>query len=410
MRILYSHRTLSADGQRVHIDALTNALAARGHEIMICGPGERRAVGVHAWSKEARLRGARKKPLAAGASSSAGWGKRIPALYEMAELFYSVPGLLRLQQAASEFLPDVIYERYNLFYHAGGVLAKLLGLPLIMEVNAPLADERAAHGALALKGCARFGERMIWRSADAVLPVTGVLAEKVAAAKVAQDKITVIQNGVDHSFLDGPDGIEIRQRYALNGKLVLGFTGFVRDWHGVDRVLNFMARAGRKDLHLLLVGDGPARAALERQASRLGIFEQLTVTGVVQRDEIAEYVAAFDLALQPAVVDYASPLKLFEYMALGKAIIAPDSDNIKEVVTDGEDVMLFKRDNEAALHAALAAVIDDPGLRARLGNAARAGLLKRQFTWDDNAAKVERIAHHLIADAAASRTPVMESS
>ena len=423
MKILYSHRTRSADGQRVHIDALTKALSARGAEIMICGPGEQRLitpagegqapvntpVKADTGAAAPAMRKGEPKGLAVQASTSAGWGRRAPALYEMAEFFYSVPGLIRLQRAASQFLPDVIYERYNLFYHAGAILARLLQIPLILEVNAPLADERAAHGDLALKGFARWGERSIWRAGDAVLPVTGVLGGTVAQAGVAPDKITVILNGVDHSFLDNPDGIEIRQRYGLNGKLVLGFTGFVRDWHGVDRVLNYIAAAGRKDLHLLLVGDGPARADLERQASRLGIFEQFTATGVVQRSEIADYVAAFDIALQPAVVDYASPLKLFEYMALGKAVIAPDSANIKEVVKDGEDAILFERDNEEALHKALARLIDDGALRARLGAAARAGLLERQFTWDDNAAKVEAIAERLLAERASRRAPVTEN-
>jgi len=229
-----------------------------------------------------------------------------------------------------------------------------------------------------------------------VLPVTGVLADRVKAAGVAAEKITVIQNGVDDTFLGDIDPREIKARYDLDGKLVLGFTGFVRDWHGVDRVLTFMAQSDRKDLYLLLVGDGPARSSLEQQAAALGLSDRFTVTGVVQRDAMPAHVAAFDIALQPAVVEYASPLKLFEYMAAGKAILAPDSANIKEVLSDSDDAILFDRNAEDAFMKSLATLVEDTALRARIGAAARAALLRQNLTWADNAVRVERIAEQLI--------------
>jgi glycosyltransferase involved in cell wall biosynthesis len=92
------------------------------------------------------------------------------------------------------------------------------------------------------------------------------------------------------------------------------------------------------------VGDGPARAAIESLTESLGIPDRVTVTGIIDRDEVARYVGVFDIALQPDVVEYASPLKLFEYMALGKAIIAPDRANIREILTHGRDALLFDPD------------------------------------------------------------------
>lgn len=385
MKILYSHRTRSADGQYVHIRALTEALSLRGHELTMCGP------------ETGSSQNAAAKKLDAG-DGSAGVKSAMPkSVYEAAEFAYSAVGYKKLKSAVQVARPDVLYERYNLFYHAGVRLARSERLPFILEVNAPLAEERGKHGGLGLKKFAAWSQRSIWRAADAVLPVTGVLGGMVEAAGVPAEKISVIQNGVDDDFLANVDGSDVRARYGLQSKLVLGFTGFVRDWHGVDRVLEMMAQSGRDDLHLLLVGDGPAREALEQQAQNLGLAERFTVTGVVQREDMPAHVAAFDVALQPAVVDYASPLKLFEYMALGKPILAPDSANIKEVLANGESGLLFTRDDQNSFVEALSTLCADHELRLRLGASARQSLDRQGLTWAENAARVEKIAVDLVA-------------
>jgi glycosyltransferase involved in cell wall biosynthesis len=384
MKFLYSHRTKSADGQYVHIRALTEALAARGHAVVMAGPDD-----------AAAGEGPRKLDAAAGGG---GMRSLLPKpVYELAELAYSAPAYARLARLAARERPDLLYERYNLFYHSGVRLARARRLPFILEVNAPLADERARYGGLAFPGFARASEGSIWRAADHVLPVTRVLARMVESTGVPAERITVIQNGVDQAFLGDVDARAIRERYGLQSKLVLGFTGFVRDWHGLDRIVRYLASAARKDLHFLVVGDGDARAALEKEAAALGVAGQVTFTGVVQREEVPAHVAAFDIALQPAVTPYASPLKLFEYMALGRAVIAPASDNIREVLTDGATALLVPQADDRALKAALDAAIADAALRARLGAAARASLDRQGLTWAENARRVESIAEGLVA-------------
>lgn len=382
MRILYSHRTRSADGQHVHIRALVGALAARGSDVFMAGPDDFGAAGERALDAKAGEGGVRRllpKPL-----------------HELAEFAYSARAYLRLERAARRFEPDILYERYSLFHHAGVRLARARGLPFLLEVNAPLAAERALHGGLAFKGPAEASERSIWRAADMVLPVTGALARLVEEAGVSRERIHVAHNGVDDGFLKDADPRPVRVRYGLEGKLVLGFSGFVREWHGVDRVLRFLAASGRSDFHLLLVGDGTARARLEREARDLGVEDRFTVTGVVQREDMPRHVAAFDIALQPAATPYASPLKLFEYMAQGKAVVAPASDNIREILSDGADALLFAPADEGKLHQALAKLAEDDALRGRLGAAAKQTLINRDLTWRGNAARVERLAASLL--------------
>jgi glycosyltransferase involved in cell wall biosynthesis len=170
----------------------------------------------------------------------------------------------------------------------------------------------------------------------------------------------------------------------------LGFTGFVRDWHGLDKVIELIANADA-GWHLLIVGDGPARNALEKQAMALGVTDRLTITGIVGRDQVAAHVAAFDIALQPAVVDYASPLKLFEYMALGRPVVAPAQPNIMEILTHEKDALLFDPRDPGALGRAVERLCRNAGLRRRIGEAARQTIQSRRLTWADNANRVAEL-------------------
>jgi glycosyltransferase involved in cell wall biosynthesis len=259
-----------------------------------------------------------------------------------------------------------------------------------LEINSPLMLERSREPGLGLPSLAKWCEGAAWRGADLTLPVTGVLAQHVIEAGVAPEKILVLHNGISREhFAPSVSGDAIRARHGLDGKLVIGFTGFLRAWHGLPEVLQVISEMeGQYALHFLVVGDGPARADLEREAKRLGIEHRMTITGLVQRDQIPGYVAAFDIAVQPKATPYASPLKLFEYMALGRAIVAPDQLNVQEVLTDGVNGLLFVPGDSASLKAALLRLIADPNERQRLGAGAQATMDERNLTWDGNATRI----------------------
>ena len=382
MRILYSHRIQSRDGQGVHLDALVAALRAQGHVVRVVGPAsyDRAALGGEdRWIAVLR--------------------RRLPRfLAELAELAYSLPAYLRLARAAREFQPDAIYERYNLFFISGAILARRLGLPFLVEINAPLAQERGEFGGLALPGLARWSEALVWRQANPALPVSEVLASHVEAAGVARARITVIPNGIDLEEFPAP------KPAAAADPLVLGFVGFVRAWHGLDGVVRGIAEwEGTPALSLLVVGEGPARPGLETLAAELGVGDRVRFTGLAQRELVPGYVAGFDVALQPASVPYASPLKVFEYMAAGRAIVAPDQPNIREVLEHDRTALLFDPARPGAMWQALRRLAADPALRARLGEAARAEVLTRDLTWAGNARRVAAAISGLQTAAQAKR-------
>jgi glycosyltransferase involved in cell wall biosynthesis len=369
MRILYSHRIQSRDGQSVHVEELIAAFQSLGHEVRVVGPSFYAHSGFGGESRTvARLR------------------RLLPGMLgEFAELAYNLPAYRKLAREAAEFKPDLIYERYNLYYLAGAMLARRTGLPYFLEVNAPLAEERSRYGGLKLQWLAHALERWVWRTASRVLPVTGVLKDMIAAADVPRDRISVVPNGV------------VLDRYhpappAEEPRLLLGFVGFVRPWHGMDTVIRAIAARDaapdQQQLALTVIGDGPARAELEALADKLGIAARVQFTGLVDHALVPGLVGGFDIALQPRVVAYASPLKIFDYMAAGRAIVAPDQPNIREILEHERTALLFDPDAEGAMAEAVARLAGDAELRERLGAAARAELERRDFTWRGNAARI----------------------
>jgi glycosyltransferase involved in cell wall biosynthesis len=383
MRILYHHRTLSKDGQNVHIEELIDSFRRLGHEVCVVGPmGHKDADFGSSGGLMGRLR--RTLP---------------PGLSELAELFYSAIALGQLWRAYRRFRPDALYERYNLFLLSGAWLRRLTGIPFVVEVNAPLAYERNMTSNLSLKSLARRCERYVWRSADILLPVTGVLSQYLREAGIEQKRIRIVMNGINPDLFPADlAGDRIRRRYGLQDKVVIGFTGFLRSWHGLPAVLDVMHDLiGMYDIHLLVVGDGPAKAELMQRARARGLESRVTVTGVVERSEIPAYVAAFDVALQPKATGYSSPLKLFEYMALARAIVAPNQPNLREVLNDGINALLFMPDNLDSFRTTLKRLISDRALRRQLGDAAQETIYARDLTWSGNARRVVNALHELDA-------------
>lgn len=378
MKILYHHRTTASDGSAVHIDGLTTALRALGAEVVMVEP-----------------RTARRTIVAAGHSRSMSLRQKIPRwLHELLELAYNVPEWLHLQAAIARHRPDAIYERNNLYLLSGILAASRSRIPIIEEVNSPLFVERSSHGGIALAKLARCSERWVWRRADAVVAVTQVLAEIVATDRDG-GPIEVMPNGVDQKLF-AADRIDrdAKRKLNLEGKTVLGFTGFVREWNGLEQMIDLLPRL-RPEVVLVIVGEGPARPRLEARARAAGVRARVIFAGLIARDAIASYISSFDIALQPAANPYASPLKLFEYLALGRVVLAPDQPNLREILKHGENAWLFHSSDSGAMQRAIEHLLNDVGVRQRLAAGALATIAERDLTWKRNAERVLELARRL---------------
>lgn len=375
MKILYHHRVGSLDGgEIVHIQELIRALERLGHKVIIVGPVNVMQAGL----------------VRFGPVGGTKWSRLPNALRELTELCYSVLAFFRLSAAYLIHRPDIIYERSSLFFLASAWLKRFISAPLIVEVNAPLTEERDKHGRLKFKKLAAWSERSSWLAADHVLPVSHVLASHVAKAGVPPGRITVIPNAAN---LEGLSVVSKEEPCPeLQGKIVLGFAGFVRNWHRLDQVLHLLERPKAKNLHFLVVGGGPDFKALRNEVEARNLRDRVSFTGPVTRSEISSYIRAFHIALQPGVTKYASPIKLFEYMAHSKAIVAPNQENIREILADGENALLFDPNLEGSLWRAIERLCFDQELRERLGHAARQTVCDQNFTWNFNALRVTEIA------------------
>jgi glycosyltransferase involved in cell wall biosynthesis len=376
VKILYHQRTKSRDGQAVHIRELIAALRARGH-------------GVQEWALSSGEQG---EMGSEGGLLGRLLARAPRALYELGEHAYGPAVAGRLTAAGRTAGAEIVYERYALGNTAGLRAARRLGIPLLLEVNSPLARERAEHETLVFRRWAARSERRLLQRADRVLAVTRVLADMLVQSGVPRPRVAVVRNGVDlerypeAAERDGPG-------------VVIGFTGFFRAWHRIEDLVDALADGALPaDARLLLVGDGPARASIEARATARGVAARVRVTGAVAHAEVPGHVRSMDICVQPAATPWASPLKLPEYMAAGRAIVAPDQQNLRELLTHGRDALLFDPGQPAALAAAVAQLARDPARRRALGRAARETVVREKLTWDGAAERVEAVAGTCLAE------------
>ncbi|MCP4671241.1 MAG: glycosyltransferase family 4 protein [Desulfobacula sp.] len=375
MRILYHHRTRGEDAQGIHITEIINAFKKLGHEVEV--------VGIVSHNKKASD--------VSGSSFISQIAAKAPALiYELMEIVYNFYGFYLLKKKIIKFKPDLIYERYALFTFAGLLASKLFKVPLIEEVNAPLSYEKSKYSKLVLQKFAAWCEKMICTHSYQTIVVSTPLKKMIKKLGVPDEKFMVIPNGVntDH-FNVSIHGNRIRDKYNINGKKVLGFVGWFREWHGLEDLLTIYLKKKMfgNNIHLLLVGDGPAYDSLVHIAKENKILDSgVTFTGPIERQCIPEYIAAFDLALQPDVTDYASPIKLFEYISMGKGVIAPDKENITEILGRAYPG-LFKARDWNSMGEVICRCADSDNMINELSQLSYEIFLENRYLWTENARK-----------------------
>ncbi len=365
MRILYSHQIRSHDGPRIRLEEQVSALLREGHAVRVVGP------------------------------DAAAKAERAGALGSLMALADSVPAYLRLRRACDAFRPDLIYASYSPCHLAAGWLARSRGLRYFLEIDAQRSGVLERGGGSRWSRLARSMECRIWRRADRLLVVSGVLRELVMTrlreGGAEPATIDIAPNAVLlDRFLPAPFAPSAAMQ-AASRPVVLGFVGSARNWPGLDAVIRSIT-AQRRSITLTLIGGGPDRSRLAHLAAELGLADRVTLTGEVDPLRIPDLVADFDIALQPCATAGESPLTLIDYMAAGRAIVAPDQPNIREILEHGRTALLFDPAAEGALWQAIALLIGDPRLRQRLGEAARAELIARDFTWSANARRIAKLA------------------
>jgi glycosyltransferase involved in cell wall biosynthesis len=283
----------------------------------------------------------------------------------------------------------LVWQHHDLFHRAGVGLASSLGVPLVSFVHAPQVWEAAKWGVRRPgwgRLVERYGEAPQLRASDVVACVSDDVAAELSRFGVPDDRIVVTPMAVDADrFSPEVSGEAVRREYGLGDEFVIGWTGSFRGFHGLDLALRAFAdvSASLPTARLLLVGEGAERASMEALAAELGIADRVVFTGGVSNEQVPEMVAAMDVALvtaRPGDDFHYSPLKMREYMACGKAVVAPNVGEIPTFVHDGVSGLLYDPGLDGDLAARLLIAGRDDA-RHLLGEHARDVILERG-TWD----------------------------
>jgi glycosyltransferase involved in cell wall biosynthesis len=290
--------------------------------------------------------------------------------------------------------PDFIYQRYARFSWAGVAAAVQTKRPLLLEYNGSevwVGRHWDRVGSLDL--LARY-ERLNLEAATRIFVVSEVERRNLEARGITAEKIIVNPNGVDvERFRPGAGGCEARRELGLtDDELVAGFVGTFGPWHGVEKFAEAIKSIPASErVRFLLVGSGSLHAEIEKQLeSEAG---RVIFTGAVGHDRVPALLDACDILVAPHVplADgsefFGSPTKIFEYMAMGKAIVASRLGQIGEVLADQETALLVEPGNVGELTAAIVKLVDSNALREKLGTKARE-VAEREYTWKHNAQRV----------------------
>ncbi|PLL13609.1 glycosyltransferase family 1 protein [Tabrizicola sp. TH137] len=360
-------------GGSVHVRAMIRAFRAEGHEVEVfCaetgdGPADFAVTALGPDFPPAEGREAKERRLLA-----------------LADALQA-----RLEQQHRHRPFDLIYERYGLWSAAGVRAGRRLGIPAVIEVNAPLVEEQAAFRKFVLQDAARAIEAEVFSTADALAVVSRELAVYVASRGAGPEAIHVIGNAVDcAAFHPAIPAAEVPG--LPDTAFTIGFTGSLKAWHGTDLLVEALARLRPAiDARLLIVGDGPERGALLDHAARHGLSHAVTITGWVPHHRLPGLIARMDAAVAPypAMANhYFSPLKLFEYLAMGRAIVASRIGQTADLLGPDGSGLLVPPGDAVALADALHRIATDAPLAARLRQ--RAAMQARHHDWRANARRI----------------------
>jgi glycosyltransferase involved in cell wall biosynthesis len=294
---------------------------------------------------------------------------------------------------------DFIYERYSLWCDAGMLAARDAGIPGILEVNSPLIDEQSAYRGLTDRPAAEQIAERTFAAAEHIIAVSNEVAAYVKRFTGGTERVHVVPNGVNVERFAPRANVNIAHE-----QLTIGFVGSLKPWHGLQVLVEAFSLLHRRlnDVRLLVIGDGPGRDSLEANLAATGLLTRVHLTGAVAPEDVPDLLAQIDVAVAPypALPDfYFSPLKVLEYMAAGRAVVASRIGQIAELIDDEVSGILVPPGDVPALADACERLALDPGLRARLGARARETVCRRH-SWNSVARRILRLVGGAVAEPA----------
>lgn len=377
MHLAYFHYLCEGSTGLHHVRQFSEAARALGHRVdvhaMNLAPTES---GSDDPSRALRLRSALKSRFSR-------------YLHEPKELAWNLPYLRKETAILRSSRPDLVLARNDTFVASIVWAARRQQRPLVLEFNAPAVESRLYWDEyFHLPAIPEWLEGWKLRRADALVTVSSALRDYlVESHRIAEDKFTVAPNGVATDLFrpDVPAESELPESFA--GATIVGFVGSFQKFHGVDLLCEMALRVAseRPEIRFLFAGDGPGLELARRRTKPLG--DRVFFPGDVPHEQVPSVVGHIDVAVLPETAFYTSPLKVLEWMAAARAIVAPSHGTILELLTNGSEALLFPPGEVDALARSVVRLVDSPDLRRALGRAAHRRALSG-FTWRHNAERV----------------------
>ncbi len=392
MRILVTYVSVGRGGDAVQLLELAGALRARGHDVSLVGSQPLEPYVFN--TAGARLRSfVRSLPW---------WARDVAELGLMARAAWRA---LRTRRAGAV---DLMIHRPAVYDFAAACIARRLGAPLALYLDTHIESERAFRAESYWRALHAYGMRTLGRSAIVIATPSRAVADYYAGLGLPADKIVILRNGISERHVRM--GLEVTEAHPPlrdGARCTVGFVGSLSAWHGVDLLLEAIRRltadAHAKDgprpemgpsFRLVIVGRGRESDSLRVRAQAMGLGDIVEWRGAVSHDDAVRAMGEFDIAVLPNTLPTGAPMKLAEYAAMGRPIIAPDLPNIRDMFTDGTEIVLVQPGDVGALAAAIRRLAHNPPEARRLGRAAQARVAS--CTWE---AAVDLLLHRVTSAA-----------
>ncbi|HYG74490.1 MAG TPA: glycosyltransferase family 4 protein [Planctomycetota bacterium] len=317
------------------------------------------------------------------------------------ELAFNDDFIGRAREAIGNREVGFVYQRYSMGNFSGVRLSRERKIPFVLEYNgSEIWVARNWGRQLNHEKLYMDIEMINLQSADVIVVISTPLKEELVSRGIDAEKILVNPNGVDPAkYSPDVDGSAVRERYKLQGKTVIGFIGTFGKWHGAEvlaEAFGKMLQAHpelRENVRLLMIGDGMTMPQVKEALAKYNVGEACILTGTVPQQEGPAHLSACDILASPHVPNpdgtkfFGSPTKLFEYMAMGKGIVASKLDQIGDVLAHDDTAFMVEPGKVDSLVAGMRALIQDVPLRERLGRSAREAAVAK-FSWKEHTRRI----------------------
>jgi glycosyltransferase involved in cell wall biosynthesis len=326
----------------------------------------------------------------------------------------------RMGEAGSKNLKafDLIHERFNLLSLGGVWASRKLGIPLVLEVNADLLEQRKFKGRPE-RGLRRiyaeWATRVCFNAAARIICISAGLKDHLSRKwNIEDSKLTVLPCAADVDAFGSNHNPELLRRgLGLTTEPIVMWIGGFYPWHDLDLLLKSFTLVLQRhpDARLVLVGDGPIRPSIAEEVQQIGLQQSVIMTGAIAHAEVPEMLSMADIAVVPSAPVPAShggtgtPLKLFEYMAAGKPIVATALNQAAEVIRQGHNGLLVEAGDVDGFAEAILTLLDVPSERVRLGQNARQQAIELH-SWEEYTRRLEEIYLNVLDAPSASRAIV----